>query len=468
MKYFVTHCTFDKRFTGNPFWHSSLVLSRWDDTQPGCKIEVVRHEGFYGTPSTTRSSWLSRIKIAIGLDVDLSGNHGWWKTEEMRFMEMGNDGLHGTTFEITEKQFNDLNARCSEMKRKQKAAVQEFAELVKNQHPELKNSTHLKKPRIYADERYGPFFLTLENQQAQQSNYSPRLKPFDLKIRPSLWGLDLTQSHTCKSRAMEVLQGILPQKHIDRLTENGKHPTVPRLSGKQEHIYFHSEGTLHKHTRSSGQAVHFRNHKDEGTKLYWTLPPQELIPLPGSRIKEQLGISPDYCKEVKQVISQLQQIEWLFINAVLPENYEPYRQQLITIIRDHFSDFATIENTNNLQVEGFKGYLFYLFNQPRNHKEMELLDKIAAAKELLNTLYAAVVDDWEIHDNSIASNNPVVDTELHDTNLAANKENEEDNDSEALAAYLTIADKKALCKILRRPYLQPSLKEFLDAHSPNR
>src|SRR5690349_653229 len=110
--YTVTLCLMDQDTGANPFWHTCFLLSRLDEGSK--KLEVVDNYGFYGLPSTNKTSLLRKLKIKLGLDVDLNGNHGMLRHEEVRFMDLG-CGLHGVTFELTEAKFNELQARCKKM-----------------------------------------------------------------------------------------------------------------------------------------------------------------------------------------------------------------------------------------------------------------------------------------------------------------------------------------------------------------
>lgn len=106
MKYAVTFCTTDQEVGSNPLWHSCLLLSKMDETSK--LLEVVDNWGFYGLPTTNRNnSWLDQLKIKMGLDVDLIGNHGMLRHEELRFLDQGY-GLRGVTFELTKDDFELL------------------------------------------------------------------------------------------------------------------------------------------------------------------------------------------------------------------------------------------------------------------------------------------------------------------------------------------------------------------------
>ena len=432
MKYAVTYCALDHEFSGNPFWHSCILLSQWDE--PGHKIKVVDNWGFYGVPTTTRNSWLGRLKISLGLDIDLSGNHGMLKHEELRFLDVGS-GLHGVTFELSEELFVVLQQRCLNMVQEQNEAI---SEIVESQHIAGKPP---EKTRIYPHEDLSYHIYTLEKMKAQQQSRPSRLKPFELNPSLTFWGPSLQGSHTCKSQIISLLDGIIDTRHIARITEYGSHPTIPRYSGKLERIYLHSSGPLRQHQRTSGQITHYRDLEDEDVELHWTLPPQEMIALSQETTK-MLEISPDYYDEVKSAVSRLQKLEWLFINAKLPAQYDDYRTHLINSIRHHYEAFARIEEKEALPtIADWRSYALFLLSLPRDRDEQLLLHKIRHAKMLMNSLYMAMADDWRIEDDEPPT-----------------RENDYIGYKcpyESLAAYLTIEDKQALCSLIGRTYIQP-------------
>lgn len=435
MRYAVTYCAMDQEFSGNPFWHSCLLLSQWDDNG---KIEVVDNWGFYGVPSTVRNTWLSKLKIKLGLDVDLQGNHGMLRHEELRYLDVGY-GLHGVTFELSKENFDLLQLKCKNMLEEQKQAVKEVVE--------SQEITGKQKYRIYEHEDYSPLIFALEKIKAKQKGRQPRLKPFELNLSFTMWGPALNQSYTCKSQMIDLLTGILSQEQIDRITENGKHPTVPRYSGRLERIYLHSSGPLREHTKSSGDVVHYRDLHDEGVRLHWTLPPQEIEALSGDTIK-LLEISEEYCDEVKKAIGILQKLEWLFIDAKLPEKYKSYQEDLIDRIRQCYETFALLEPKKaQSTITGWMGFAFSLLSLPRDIDEKNLLQKLKNAKYLINCLYMATVDNWKIYDDLPSE------TKTDTTDY---------NSLEALASYLCENDKKKLCNIIGRSYLEPLSDEESD------
>ncbi|KTD24945.1 Uncharacterised protein [Legionella lansingensis] len=443
MRYAVTYCAMDHEFNGNFFWHSCLLLSQWDESG---KIEVIDNWGFYGVPSTVRNTWLSKLKIRLGLDVDLKGNHGMLRHEELRFLDVGY-GLHGVTFEIAKENFDLLQHKCKTMVDEQKQAIKEVVE------SQGLTGKPTEKTRLYEHEDLSPIIYALEKLKAKQTGREPRLKPFELHLTFSLWGPALNQSYTCKSQVIALLDKVLSPAQIARLTENGKHPTVPRYSGPMERIYLHSSGPLREHKRSSGDTVYYRDLQDEGVKLHWTIPPQEIETLSGETI-ELLQVSEEYRDEAKKVIARLQKLEWLFINAEFPRKYQLYRKNLITRIREHYEAFAQLEPKKSTKTTtGWMGFALSLLSLPRDKDEQMLLEKIARAKSLCNSLYMAIADGWKIYEDW------PIETESEET--------EKSNPLEAIAAYLTTDDKKRLCAIVSRTYTEPSLEEEFEEIAEN-
>ncbi len=419
--YLVTFCAMDSEAEANPFWHTFLLLSRFD--QKTQKLEVVDTWGFYGLPTTAKDSWTRRLKIKIGLDVDFTDNHGMLRHEETRFLDLG-CGLHGATFEVSEAKFLELQAKCQKMASEQDEAIKDFVQPLK-----LLPKLGSQKTRIYPYEHLSNYIYGIEKIKAQQEERPSRLKPFELKISMTLWGPSVNHSNGCKSQAIKLLVGILSKKQIDRLTENGKHVCVPRWSGKMEKIFLHSSGPLREHKKKSGEIVHFRDGHDKDVKLHWTMPPQEIETISGAT-RDLFKLDDDHSYAVKKIVRQLQKLEWLFRNAILPSEFFPLRDKLINTFKEHYEGFAILEPKKpKSNISSLKGFFMSLIDYPRDEDEGILMDKIDQAKQFINDLYMAVIDDWEL---------------------------EKDDDSlEALAAYLPINKKKELCSIVGRAFDEP-------------
>lgn len=445
MKHAVIYGTMDKAIS-NIFRHSFLLLIRWEEFG---KIEVVDNWGFYGLPSTIREGFLSKLKIKMGLDVDITGNHGMLKHEEIRFLDYG-DYLNGVTFELTEEAFENLQKRCINMQLEQEEAINE---IVKSQSIAGKEATHT---RIYSHEHLSKHIYVFEKIKAQQQERPSRLKPFEFNLSLTLWGPSLSKSHTCKSQLIELLTGILSPKQLLRLTEQNKHPTIPRFSGPMEKIFLHSTGPFLIHEKTSGEKVHYRDLSSPDIKLFMTIPPQEME---ASESTVRLFKIQDHDKRVKQVVRKLQNIEWIIIDATIPEQYESYRKHLQQKIVDCYTSFSTVApKSSPISVDGWMGYLYSIFSVPRDKDEQKLLEKLQSAQVLLNNLYMAIVDDWTIDSELPAE------FELDTIEQGESETLPLFNPIEALASYLTIKDQKKLCKVLNRSFI-PVEKSEVRAHS---
>lgn len=457
MIYLVTYSKQNKEAGANLLGHIALLFSEFDENTQ--QLEVVDRWTFYGLPSTGNTkSCLTRLKISIGLDVDFYGNHGMLRREDMRFLDLG-CGLHGVTFELTKENFELLKNNCITMAAEQERAIRE---VVDSQGIMGKS---LEKTRIYPHEQFSPLIYALEKIKAEQQGRESRLKPFELRVSWSLTGPNLHHTSNCKSQALTLLATVLSKKQIDRLTEGGKHPTVPRFSGVLEPIFLHSMGPLLQHRKSSGEVVHYRNSTDPAVKLYWTLPPQELEALSTDTIK-LFEVDKEYCPEVKAIVGKLQRLEWLLRNASIPAKYQRNQADLILRVIECYKTFSIIEPKEATEkVSGLTGYIFSLFSLPRDKEELRLQRKITQAKMLFNSLYMAIVDGWKINDSSSScSSSSSSSSSGTTTEVSESKEEARsvvlDTPLEALASYLSTKDQKNLCSIIGRIYCEPEL--FLD------
>lgn len=432
--YTVTFCTMDQETGSNPFWHTCLLLSRFDEKTK--KMEVVDNWGFYGLPSTVPDSLLRKVKVKIGLDVDLAGNHGMLRHEEMRYLDLG-CGLHGVTFELTEAKFNELQKKCANMAVEQTQAIDEIVKPLN-----LQGKTP-EKTRIYPYEDISEHIYAIEQAKAKQEKRPSRLKPFELSV--------FKTANTCKVQVLRLLDGILMPEQIKRLS--GSVHAISRCSGKMEKMYLHSSGSTRQHVKRSGEVIHYRDGEDKSVKLHWTLPPQEIETQSGE-VRNLFKIPNDYCDEVKQLVRQLQRLEWLFMNAVFDKKYLPYRDDLITLIREHYEAFAVVEPKSAVSANhSWSDSLMGLFTIPRNENEEILKDNLDNAKDLINNLYMAIVDDWKIEERvSVADekSRPVDEKTVHNDGEGISDE----VDLESLAAYLAPDKKNELCKIIGRNFVK--------------
>lgn len=429
----VTYCATDQDVGSNPFWHTCLLLSRYNEDLN--KMEVIENWGFGGVPASSSYSIIRNLKVSLGLDTDLYGNHGLLYKEETRHLERGH-GLHGVTFEITDEKFKLLQEKCRKMAAEQDEAINDAVRDLN-----LKPNTS-GKIRNYPFEHESYRIYQYELKRAQEEHRAPRLHEFSLTV----WN----EPRTCKVQILGLLNDILAPEQLERIA--GWHFAIPRLSGKMENIFLHSCGPLHQHKKRSGEIAHYR--KD--AKLYWTLPPQEMEAL-SADTTNLFKINTDQCDEVKKIIRQLQSLEWLFRDAVFPDKYADYRAKLVNQITNLYESFAIIEpKKSQVAKNDWTSFWRWLASQPRDVDEKILLDKLAKAKNFINSLYMAIVDGWKF---------AAMNSERLVAGANSNAEDEsdinEDEDLESLASYLTVNQQKKLCKIIGRNYITPC-KESCD------
>jgi hypothetical protein len=410
MQYTVTFCVFDGTAGANPLWHGSFFLSKLDESKK--MLEVVETWGFYGLTSTgDKQSYLEQFKRENKMDVDfLPGNHGMLIHEEVRFMDLGH-GLHGYTFELTEDKFKELQKRCKDRADDQWQAIQEIVG-DGTQFP----TDPTRKGRIYPQEAYAKEIFKIEQTKAKINGQPSRLMPFDL--------FNLQKSNNCKAAAISLLEGILTEEQLAPFKRTG----IPRLIRGLESICLHSSGPLREHSKDSGQKVYFRDMKDKEVKLYWTVPPQHIDGL-SADTNNLCIIDGQYIKKIRQLAQQLQNVEWFIRNASLPEKYQESKEKLIQTIVAAYQEFSLIEPREEIKKSKWMNFGFSLFAVPRNKEEKKIQDKINQAEELLNSLYMAIVDAWEMEDQALA-------------------------DAEALVTYLSERDQQKLCDIIGRNYVK--------------
>lgn len=439
MKYFVTYCASDQDVGANPLWHSSILLSQWEEGQD--KIEVLYNWGFYGMPtSENKDSLLGKIKISLGLDIYLTGNHGMFKEEDTRFYDRGK-GLHGASFELTHAQCVQLKEDCNRIIAEQEAAIREVVE------PQGIKGKPLAQVRHYAHEEFSSLIYALEQIKAKQQGREPRLKPFYLSMSMGFWGPSTETSKNCKTQSLSVLAKILNPEQICRLTENDNHPTIPRYSGKMEDIYLHSTGPIRKHTRASGDIEYYRNVKeDSDVKLYWTIPPQEFEAL-SEDTQNLFHMDKTYCERIKPLVKRLQALEWLVRNACVEPNLEPYKRCLIRQIILCYTCFSVIQEKQPTSAMGeWHAWAFSVFLLPKNTEEKVLEKQIERGNDLLNSLYMAIVDNWVI-DDYLLEDSTALEYLLSESALPTNP-------VEAVASYFSLKDKQKICGILGRSYCE--------------
>ncbi len=326
--YFVTFSAMDGDVGGNPLWHACFILSTM--TSRDKPIEVSDVYGFYGsTPSSIQWPLLSNIKKGLGIDTDFWGGYGTLKQEEVRYLDKGL-GLHGKTFHVTKEQYFKLKAVCEETIRIETQAVEEAIERLG-----LNKKGKLNYAAIFESEK----------QYAKRIGALPRLHPF--QFLPSL--------RTCMSRATEIMiEAGIPHKALIQLSEGA----IPRVTSVPLFRFpLHSQGPLHEFVskRTNKRTLYrkwdpkvFKPAKPkkvlpEPTKLLWTLPPQNIVPLPSQlraslKLKHYFNIPQKMQDEVIGLLSALEQFEWILINmTVAPQT----KAALIKTIRQFYQEFAT-------------------------------------------------------------------------------------------------------------------------------
>lgn len=362
--YTVTFSTMDQDVGANPFWHTFLFLSRFDEKTN--KHEVVENWGFYGNPPSSKNKVARTLKASLGLETDFYGNHGTLKHEKLHYLDAG-CGLHGVTFELSEEQFNELSRRCNDFETGQKAAISEALE-----DPQLKGKVKPKqkgeKDRNYPEENYAKQIYDIELKKAREEKREPRLAEF------ALLGSFTRSAHTCKGQVLDLLDGIITPKQINRL--RGGHHAVSRFSGTTETIHLHSCGELAKF---KGE---LRSRNAASSKLYWTLPPQE-IETNSAKTYNLFMMHPEYVSEAKKLISQLQRLYWFFINVEVDAKYKPYCEKLAQHLQECYEKFSVV--------------------QPKKlgRPDPSILENLETARNLISNLhfYAVMGDrasDWEV------------------------------------------------------------------------
>jgi hypothetical protein len=244
------------------------------------------------------------------------------------------------------------------------------------------------------------------------------------------------------------LETVLP---AEKLAPFRAH-TFPRfVSSKMENLLLHSEGPLEVHTKENGEKVYFRNGENPDVKLVWSVPPQKIDSLKGNETKACFAVDSEYQGEVKAIVSKLQRLEWLVLNAKVPEKYSEYQARLVERIRDCYQAFSVIvPELKAPKVSGWLGSYYSLFSIPKNKEQAYLKENMEYAKSLINALYIAVVDGAEIDDLLPPEPAVIVLKDEDDSNNLTTPE----NSLEALAAYLPEETQKKLCRIIGRNYCE--------------
>ncbi len=417
-KYMVTFSGMDYEADANPFWHTFLLLSVYNDITK--QIEVVDQGGFYGPTATVKKGATYALKRTLGFDTDLEENHRFLMHEALRDMDRGK-GLHGVTFELTAEKFTLLKKRLEKLREDQAAAVTDAAQ-------ELKlDMKRVGKPRCYDGEQHSLKIFQHEAKRAE-----PRLKEFSLNL--------LGSPKTCKTHAISMLDGILTPAQIERI--KGGKSTITRFSGKMETIHLHSEGPLQLFAKKGTYFRDFnydaKGQKDSETRLLWTVPPQEIETI-SKDIKELFHVDTRYVDRVKKVVRELQSLEIAIRNFKGSSLFHRVQNELLDDIKMHYKYFSIARSdakkelppTQQTWRSAFSSFWSTVKNNGRvaapvdmkDHKhavtqvdncvtqpdfwrslslnpssdpvDREFLDHLIAAEDFLANLHAAVRDDWE-------------------------------------------------------------------------
>jgi hypothetical protein len=366
--------------------------------------------------------------------------------EKIRYLDRGDGSLHGVTFELTEEKFKCFQDECAKMVAEQDAAIQEVVKL-----NNLKIDPNYKH-RIYPHEKYSRIIYDLEKVKALDEKRSSRLLPFELQCKLTMFGFSASDSFSCKSGVLSLLSKVLTKEQINRLTENGKHPTVTKYSGPMEEFYLYSAGPC---SYFAADNIYYRRKEDEGVKLYWTLPPQEIETL-DNETEKMVRISQQYVDDVKTVIQKLQCLEWLFINVKIPEWYRLIKNKLIERIRAHYQLFSCITDVSkqDTALSGWQRMFHQVFSLPTNQEVVVLCNHIKRAQSCVNSIYAAsLFDKLDLDEGYFlkATDSHLQDDQENDS-VRSDAAFEADitwiHPVDALASHLSEQDKYALWKML--------------------
>ncbi len=335
--YTVTYGLMDPDADGNPLgWHTFLTLSKLNYKTGLMEVDAVW--GFYGVPGTRTNDCIGRLKVKVSFDLDIMGNHGFLRREDIRFLALGK-GLHGKTFALSAEKYDELQQKCEKIFALQNEAIEEIA--TRN------NFQKLTKYRMYQYEQYSQLIYSIELANARDEGRPSRLHHFGLKISMTAWGPSIHKSKNCKTFAVGLLTGILKEEQIATLVSQGAHPVTPKHSGNLGFFTFFSHGPMRTYEKQrSGEKIYYRDQNDNGVKTYM-IPPQQIEA--SEEICASLKIPENQHQNAMKAIAKLQQIEGLFFNTKLSRENFPKREQLLQKIAEHYEVFAIMKPNRNAQ-----------------------------------------------------------------------------------------------------------------------
>lgn len=330
-RYCVTLITTDELIGSNPGHHTGIILSRQEHEK--APFQSVGAYGYYGVPSSTRTGLGFWLKRQTGLDVDLVGNHGWLKSEELYFLDRGY-GVLGATKELSETQFKALEQDIKTRLNEQAAAVREWTEEQKNNGREIKRKPF---PRLYPEEQHSEEIYRSEK---QKSAGQCRLKEFEFgsgvtchyqalsllknHVQDDKWLASLGHEQKVKQSIPRVIEGVMSPVHLFGL--GNLKPFLNGVAG------FHRKGVL-AHNRV------YHCEQDTATTVIWALPPAELL-------KEHFSL--EVIQRAQTILPVVMGLYWLFADfdteltvqgPIVEEKNSPYKflRQYITAILQAFS-----------------------------------------------------------------------------------------------------------------------------------
>lgn len=394
MKYLLTYCAMDSDIA-NPFWHACIILSQ--QTSPGQKIEVETSFGFYAAKMTESASLFAKLKQTLGFHFDFTGNFGVWKTEEIRWLDLGH-GLRGMTFDVTFEQYENIKRVYQRRLKAQDDAIADAK----------------AKLGAIADSPQSIHIFNQELTRAREEKREPRLDLFEFRVSFCWTGFTLAQSNTCKTMAVKLLrEADIPEDYLDKITNNGESKVLPRIGNNLEKIILHSEGERKVHqSKRTGALSFFREWGYKDDKLYWTLPPQLYFSQDESKNPYFLNIDTDEMHYLKLYLRQLLRLDSLLAPLMPSVDYPGYYKY-----------------EHNRLVEHIK-MLYTNFSMASSETTREkLLEYIDSAKYFLNSLYFAINDNWD-----------------------------DNYEIETVAARYPLALQEKICSVLERPISKDTLK----------
>ena len=291
-KFYVTYCVMDTDAGANPFGHACLVFStQANENEP---VSVVDSVGFYSQPSTTTNIVMRSLKSILGLTMDLQEGHGVLQREKLH--EIDGNGIHGRSFEATKEQFKVLRRLCKSEIEEGKAAIKHWDEALGS------NSNGYTR-------------YIAEKELARQENDQPRLRPFHLEVNLGWDGFDSTQSHICKTRALDLLQEstIIAQEIRNELDGGSAWCVFPRVTGNTlRPIRLVSTGSPERfESQRTGKVFYNRTWK--GNSLFFASPLNLDKSTPESH---GLTLDSDSFQRMKQILNRIREVEKTLRQAI--------------------------------------------------------------------------------------------------------------------------------------------------------